>query len=104
MKTRILTVLIILLVSATTSFAQTRADGRQKAQRTRIHDGRQDGEVTNGEAALLNKQQRQIRRSERRAKADGTVTGREKARLERKQDRASRNIHRAKTNNIEKKD
>jgi hypothetical protein len=53
---------------------------------------------------LLNKQQRHIRRSERRAKADGDVTVREKARLERKQDRASRNVRRAKNNDIEKKD
>lgn len=104
MKTRILTTLIIVMVALTGAIAQTRADGRQKAQRVRIHEGRKDGEVTNGEAALLNKQQRHIRRSERRAKAHGDVTAREKARLERKQDRASRNIRRAKTNDIEKKD
>jgi hypothetical protein len=104
MKIRVLSMLIILLLISAASFAQTRADGRQKAQRVRIHEGRKDGEVTNGEAALLNKQQRHVRRSERRAKADGQVTVREKARIERKQDRASRNIHRAKTNDIEKKD
>ena len=79
-----------------------RVNGRQTAQRARIADGRQSGELTPGEAALLNKQQRHIRRSERRAKADGDVTPAERKRLDRKQDRASRNIKRAKNNPIEK--
>ena len=88
-------------------FAQDRtprADVREGAQRTRIHEGRKDGEVTNREAAALNSQQRHIRRSERRAKADGDVTPAERRRLEKKQDRASRNIRRAKNNDIEKKE
>ncbi len=106
MKTRIIAALIIIIVASasTDSLAQARKDVRQKAQRVRIAEGRKDGEVTNGEAALLNKQQRSIRRSERRAKADGEVTVREKVVIERKQDRASRNIRRAKNNDIEKKD
>jgi len=105
MKAKIITTLMLgMMLMATTSFAQTRTDKRQRSQRVRIHEGRADGEVTNGEAVLLNKQQRHIRRSERRAKADGEVTVREKARLERKQDRASRNVRRAKHNDIEKKD
>jgi hypothetical protein len=104
MKARIITALIIFTIMISSASAQTRSDARQKSQRVRIHEGRKDGEVTNGEAALLNKQQRHIRRSERRAKADGDVTAREKVRLERKQDRANRNIRRAKHNDIEKKD
>jgi len=79
-----------------------RTDVRQKTERARIHQGRKSGEVTNREAAALNKQQRHIRRTERRAKADGEVTGVEKHKLERKQDRASRHIRRAKTNDITK--
>ena len=79
-----------------------RADTRQKAQRVRIADGRQDGGLTNREAAALNKQQRHIRRTERRVKADGVVTPQEKMKLERKQDRANRNIRRAKNNQVEK--
>lgn len=85
-------------------FAQDRtqrADTRQSAQRVRIYDGRQDGELTNREASALNSQQRHIRRSERLAEADGVVTRSERRRLENKQDRASRNIRRAKHNNIE---
>jgi len=95
----------IVLVVGITAYAQTetpRANTRQKAQRVRIAKGRQDGELTNKEAAALNKQQRHIRRTERRAKADGEVTGAEKAKIERKQSRANRNIRRAKNNNVEK--
>ncbi len=105
MKTRIIAALIVIVTLASTDIlAQARKDVRQKAQRVRIVEGRKDGEVTNGEAALLNRQQRNIRRSEHRAKADGEVTLREKVVIERKQDRASRNIRRAKINDIEKKD
>jgi hypothetical protein len=100
-------VIAIVSLMALTSYAQQqtpRANTRQKSQRVRIADGRQDGELTNKEAAALNTQQRHIRRTERRAKADGEVTTAEKATLERKQDRANRNIRRAKNNNREKND
>ncbi|MGE0771351.1 MAG: hypothetical protein AB7K37_06555 [Cyclobacteriaceae bacterium] len=102
MKNLLLSLFAILLVGAG-AYAQDqtrRADVRQKAQRVRIAEGRQDGEINMREGAVLNKQQRHIRRTERRAKADGTVTVREKRRIERKQDRASRNIRRAKHNDI----
>ena len=98
------TVLFLVTVSAMAQSSTPRADKRQKAQRVRIADGRQDGDITNREAAVLNKEQRHVRRSERRAKADGEVTIREKARIERKQNRASRHVSRAKHNDIEKKD
>jgi hypothetical protein len=103
MKALVTSTFLILLVTASV-FAQERTprvNGRQKAQRVRIAEGRQSGEVTQGEAALLNKQQRHIRRSERRAKADGDVTAAERKRLERQQNRASRNIRRAKTNKLD---
>lgn len=74
---------------------------RQRAQRARIADGRMDGEVTKKEAAVLNAEQRHIRRAERRAKSDGDVTRNEKRRLERKQIRANRHIKRAKHNGID---
>lgn len=100
MKKTIL-VAAVLLLFGTLTFAQDRTprtNARQGAQRARIHDGRQDGEVTNREAAALNAEQRHIRRSERRAKSDGNVTLQERRRLERKQDRANRHIRRAKHN------
>ena len=94
----------MLMISATLAFAQEtpRADARQGAQRARIATGRATGEVTGKEAAVLNSEQRHVRRSERRAASDGTVSPREKVRLERKQNRASRHIRRAKHNDIEK--
>lgn len=81
-----------------------RANARQGAQRARIHEGRQSGELTNGEAAVLNAEQRHIRRSERRAKADGEVTAAERRRLDKKQNRANRHIRRAKHNVPDKND
>lgn len=104
-KLIVVTSLFVLInMVASAQDRMPRANARQGAQRTRIHDGRQDGEITNKEAAALNSQQRHIRRSERRAKADGDVTPSERRRLEKKQDRASRNIRRAKHNDIEKKE
>lgn len=91
----------IILAGAFAQSETPRADVRQTKQRARIHEGRKSGEVTNGEAAMLNKQQRHIRRSERRAEADGTVTAREKRKLEKKQDRANRHIRRAKNNPVD---
>lgn len=81
--------------------ATPRADNRQQVQRSRIHEGRQDGELTQREASALNSEQRSVRRVERRAKADGDVSAREKRRIEKKQDRASRHIRRAKNNTID---
>jgi hypothetical protein len=99
----IIAVFMVMAVLTVNAQSQTpRADVRQKSQRARIAEGRASGELTPGEAALLNKQQRHIRRVERRAKADGQVTPAEKARLERKQNRASRNIRRAKHNAIDR--
>ena len=102
MKKHILIITLIGL-SVVTLYAQDntpRADVRQKVQRARIAEGRASGDLTTGEAAALNRQQRHIRRAERRAKADGTVTVAEKRKINRKQNRASRNIRRAKNNSI----
>ncbi len=71
-------------------------DGREHAQRARIHEGRHNGDLTRREAHRLNRQQRHIHRDERRAKADGTVTRAERHRLHKEQNRASRSIRRQK--------
>ena len=99
-----LIMLTLLFTTAIAGYSQEvapRTDKRQVAQRARIAEGRQDGEVTRREAAALHAQQRHIRRSERRAEADGDVTVREQRRLDRKQNRASRNIRRAKHNRLD---
>jgi hypothetical protein len=103
MKTIILILSIMVLVAVGT-FAQDatpKTDVREGVQRARIHKGRKEGDLTNGETKALNKQQRHIRRTERRAKADGTVTSTEQMKLQRKQNRASRNIRKAKNNGVQ---
>lgn len=104
MKATLLT--FIMVLASVALFAQSnppRVDAREGAQRARIHEGRQDGEVTRREARALNREQRNIHRTEKRAKADGKVGPREKRRLEREQDRANRHIRRAKHNGREQK-
>lgn len=104
---KLLKIIVIAVIGTTFSYAGfgqdriTRTDKRQVVQRARIVDGRRDGEVTKREGALLAREQRHIRRAERRAKSDGQVTRAEKRRLERKQNRASRHIRRAKNNQID---
>jgi hypothetical protein len=98
-------ILTTFLLAAVVTFAQERtprADAREATQRTRIVEGRANGELTNGETRALRAEQRNIRRTERHAKADGDVTVRERRRLDRKQDRANRHIRRAKHNDIDK--
>jgi hypothetical protein len=100
MKNSVMTIVftLILTFSLQAQDRTVRADSRQAAQRVRIADGRRSGEVTRVEAVHLNRQQRHIRRIERRAKTDGEVTVVERRRLNRKQNRANRNIRRAKHN------
>jgi hypothetical protein len=103
MKTGVL-IFSLIIVATIAAFAQDatpKTDVRQGAQRARIHEGRKEGDLTRGEAKALNRQQRHIRRTERRAKADGTVTDTEQRKLNRKQNRASRNIRRAKNNGVQ---
>jgi hypothetical protein len=91
--------LISFLFLGFASYAQDatpKVDGREREQRARIHEGRVNGDLTHHEAARLNKQQRHIHRTERRAKADGNVTRREQKKLNHEQNRASRSIHRQK--------
>ena len=59
---------------------------------------RRSGEITKKEAKKIKRQQKNIRKAEKRAKRDGVVTKKEARRIERKQDRASKNIRRAKHN------
>ena len=75
-----------------------RADRRQRKQAARVVDGVKSGELTKRETRQIVRQQRDVQRTKRRARADGKVTVRERVRIERKQDRASRNIARKKHN------
>jgi hypothetical protein len=104
MKRVILVFPVIVLFSVAT-WAQNvtpKVNERQANQRSRIHEGRKDGDLTRNETALLNREQKHIRRSEYRAKADGDVSVKERRRLDRKQDRANRHIRKAKNNEATK--
>ncbi|GCC52763.1 hypothetical protein SanaruYs_30020 [Chryseotalea sanaruensis] len=100
---KIMIIAVMLMISIAAVQAQTPVNARQKAQRVRIAEGRANGDLTKGETALLNKQQRNIRRSECVAKADGVVTVRERRELHRQQHRANHAIRRAKHNPIDRK-
>jgi hypothetical protein len=71
----------------------------QFRQDKRICQGINSGELTQGEARYLGKQQNRIQKHKRLASADGTVTGIERNRLERHQNRANADIYRLKHNN-----
>jgi len=63
---------------------------RQVRQQKRICQGVRSGQLTRHETVSLERQQRHIRQSKRRAWSDGQLTPRERVRLEYQQDRASR--------------
>lgn len=100
---KIVMVAVMLLISLAAVYAQTSINAHQRMQRARIAEGRAQGDLTRGEAALLNKQQRHIKRMECNAKADGIVTVNERKELHRKQHRANHAIRRAKHNPVERK-
>ena len=89
-----------LALAASAGFAQGtyHEDQRNAAQEDRIRQGEANGSITPREADKLQKQQRQIRRAERRAAADGNVSPAERARIQRMQDHASRSIERKEDN------
>lgn len=71
---------------------------RQANQTVRIAEGKASGELTRRESRNLRREQKQIRRMKRVAKADGVVTKKEKAVIHKKQNQANRNIARKKNN------
>ena len=67
-------------------------DQRQANQEARIQQGVQSGQLTNKEAAKLERGQAKIQAKEDKAKADGVVTPKERAKLAKAQDKQSRKI------------
>lgn len=93
----VFTALIFGVITESNAQSQTPvADQRQQNQKARIVEGASSGELTRRETAQSVRDQRRIRRTERRAKSDGVVTPGEKANLERKQNKASRQLRRNK--------
>ena len=96
---RIILLFAMLTFGAVYVNAQTQTpvvDQRQQNQKARIKDGVASGELTGRETAQSVRDQRRIRRTERRAKSDGVVTDKEKAHLQHKQNKASRQLKRNK--------
>jgi hypothetical protein len=71
-------------------------DKRQANQQRRIDQGVGSGQLTDKEAARLQKGQEHVQDLETKAKADGKVTAKERARLKHAQDVQSRRIYREK--------
>lgn len=96
-----LSTIIIALATLIATFsvqAEDRHDKRQDRQAKRIRHGLKNGELTNKEIKTLFKQQKKIKRMEKRFESDGELTRKEKKRLEKAQDRASKKIFKKKHN------
>lgn len=91
----------VLVGSASLAVAQTSTpgiDARQANQQARINKGVASGQLTNREAANLQRGQARIQRMENRAAADGVVTRGERARINHAQNVESRKIFNKKHN------
>src|SRR5262245_22332629 len=85
----ILSAITITIIFAAVSLAQTPGENtpgdktsginhRQRHQQRRIRQGVRSGELTKGETAKLEKEEKEIRQEKREAKADGVMTGEER--------------------------
>lgn len=103
MKQKIFLSGLLLFLFCAVGFSQTtenKVKKRQINQQVRINEGVNSGQLTRVERAKLKRQQRNIKRTKKAAKADGVVTRKEKAIINKKQRRANRNIARKKNNEI----
>lgn len=101
MKIKMIIIGMFLCGFAFTSQAQTaqkKVVKTQVKQHQRIKQGVKSGELTRAEATRLKKQQANIQRTKKAAKADGIVTRKEKAVIRTKQAKASKNIYKKKHN------
>lgn len=81
-------------------FARQNVAQRKQKQQDRIAQGVKSGQLTPGETAKLERQQRGINRQERnmRRADNGKLTKKDRAKLQRRQNRASANIYAKKHN------
>ncbi len=99
-KTLALGTLLAVSLSTVTAWAGP-IRARQGNQRERIHNGVENGSLTQGERRRLNAEQRHINRARNRALSDGEISGKEARGLTRMQNQASRDIYRMKHNGRE---
>ena len=97
-------VVAVSLALAGSAFAQTATDPaatpgidkRQANQQRRIEQGAKSGQLTNREAARLEKREAKLQADKEKARADGKVTKKERVALHREANRDSRAIYRQK--------
>lgn len=92
-------IILITITLAGALFAQEATPGvtkRQTNQQKRIADGVADGSLNKRETVRLEKQQRELRKDKRAAKADGVVTAEERKELHQDQNKMSRRIKKQK--------
>ena len=93
---------ILMATFAGTVLAQTpapqtpRVDKREANQQQRIEQGKASGQLTDREAARLEKGQVKVDAKEAAAKADGVVTRKERAKLAKAQNKQSKKIYKQK--------
>jgi hypothetical protein len=71
-------------------------DQREQNQKRRIKRGVKSGELTKHETKKLLKEEKEIRKDEKEAKADGTVTKEERKEIRREEKKASKDIYKQK--------
>lgn len=76
--------------------AQTTAPAKDPAATPGIDQGVKSGELTQKEAARLEKGQDKVQKVEDKAKADGVVTAKERKRIHKVEDNQSKKIYREK--------
>ena len=86
---KIVTAVLFIMAAATSSQAQAK---------TRIRQGVRSGELTRHETRTLVKQQRDIKKDKREARADGVVTPAERKDIRQDKKQASASIYRKKHN------
>lgn len=97
-KTISIIMVTVLSVVCVSSAMAGRIKDRQVNQQKRIHQGVHSGELTIREVKTLEKEQRKINQSKKRAWSDGVLTPKERGRLELQQDKANGRIYRLKHN------
>jgi uncharacterized membrane protein YebE (DUF533 family) len=100
MKTRLIVPLILLMTVAVINANGQSIRKQSRNERERIAQGSRSGELTKHETARLAREQKDIRKDVRAAKADdGHIGPRERKHIQREERKASRHIYRAKHNN-----
>lgn len=97
---KVIAVTVLALAVSTPAFAGSAdtpvIDKRQANQEQRIDQGIASGQLTEREAARLDRGQDRIDNMENRAKSDGVVTNKERTRIHHAQDVQNRKIYREK--------